>query len=116
MLKFHSDGDKVNSSSIPPFFFTSCQDVPVGRVSQERQCLSNLETLCDRSGTLATLVSTEGLVAWETLAPTACQDDQVGTETFRFKVCSNVPFVSIDYNRMKLLFFSFCTRTTHSIL
>lgn len=42
MLKFHSIGDKVNSSSIPPFFLTSSQELPVGRVSQESQCLSNV--------------------------------------------------------------------------
>lgn len=52
-------------------------------------------------------MSTEVLVPWETPAPTACQDDQVRTETFRFKVCLNVLFVSIEYNRIKLLFFYF---------
>lgn len=92
----------MNSSSIPSFFLTSSQELLVGRVSQERQCLSNLETLCEHSGTQATLVSPEVLVPWETLAPTACQDDRVRSETFRFKVCLNVLFVSIEYNIIKL--------------
>lgn len=70
-------------------FLTPSQDLPEERVSQESQCLCHHETLCDHLGTWATLVPTEVLVAWETLAPLACQDDQVRTETLRFKMCLN---------------------------
>lgn len=50
-------------------------------------------------------MSMEFLVAWETLAPAACQVDQVRTETFTFQLCLNVLFVSIEYNRIQLVFF-----------
>lgn len=70
------------------FFLTSSQDLLVGRVSQESQCLCPHKTLPDNLGIWATPVAMEVLVAWESLAPLACQDDQVRTETFRFKCVS----------------------------